>query len=229
MKNPLARFSMESNEAVQKQETEIVIYSKITEPARLEECSSREEHVQLETNFINGQRCRVRKVTKDGKDSYTLTMKVKSAADHTGVAASTEYSAEIDEDFFNAFEQVAVRKLVKTRYKFSSENVRMSMVAGEETRDIVIPNIEYEVDVYKKTDGNICEWCKIDVEVDNILNYVNSNHKDVTDIKLNVKVSQLPFAPNSSILSHAATDEQRIKIDEIQKEYNQLSVEPQVA
>ena len=220
--NLFSNLALEDNQAVQKLETEIVVYSKVSEPVRLEECKSKEQHIQLETSFENGTRCRVRKVTKESKTEFLFTFKVPTKVDNgTGLDANTEYTVEVDEDFYKGFELVANRKLVKTRYNFSSQNVAMTLKSGEEDKEIIIPNIEYEVDIYTKEDGTVSEWCKIDVEIDNIINYIQSNHKEISDLKLNVKVSHLPFAPVSSILSFNCSDEQRIKIDEIWKEFTQ--------
>lgn len=215
-------IAVEDNNAKEKLETEIVIYSKVGEPARLEECKSKEHHIQLEAKFENGTRSRVRKVTKDGKTEFLFTFKVPTKPDErTGLDSNIEHTVEVDEDFFNGFAPVASRRLVKTRYNFASENVTLKLGTGDDARDIVIPNIEYEVDIYTKSDGSVSEWCKIDVEVDNILNYIDSNHKEVGDISLQLKVSHLPFAPSNSILSFNATDENRIKIDAIWKEFSQ--------
>lgn len=216
--------AMESSDAKveKKLETEVVVYSKISEPARLAECNSKEDHVQLETNFANGTRCRVRKTTKDGKSEYVFTFKVAvQQTNGTDFVANMEHSAVVDEEFFEAFKSVANRMLVKTRYNFTSEKVSLKLKSGDEDSVIVIPNIEYEVDVYTKADGTISEWCKIDVEIDNVISYINANHKQVEQLNLAIKVSQLPFAPKDNILSFNTSDENRIKIDEIWKEFTQ--------
>lgn len=218
--------AMEAADVKEQKETEVVVYAKVGEPARLEECASYEDHVQLETKFQNGTRCRVRKTTKDTKDAYHFTFKIPTVSDDkSGMESNQEVTVEVDEDFFKAFLQVAERKLVKRRYNFTSENVTLTVQDQGQDRDIVIPNIQYEVDIYTKEDGQVSEWCKIDVEVDNIITYIESNHKEIGDIKLMVKVSQLPFAPSSTILAMNATDEQRIKIDEIWKEFSQSTVQ----
>lgn len=212
----------EDMKASKQVETEIVIYSKVGEPARLQECKSKEDHVQLETTFENGTRCRVRKVIKDGKDEFFFTFKVPTKVDNgTGIDANNEFTVEVGEDFFNGFQAVASRKLVKTRYNFSSENVTLKVNSGSEEKAIVIPNIDYEVDIYTKTDGSVSEWCKIDVEVDNIIDYIHNNHREIGDVNLNIKVSHLPFAPSGSILSFNASDEQRISIGKIWEEFTQ--------
>lgn len=216
--------AMESGDAKteKKLETEVVVYSKISEPARLEECNSKEDHVQLETNFSNGTRCRVRKTTKDGKTEYVFTFKVPAKQTNgTDFVANMEHSAVVDEAFFEGFKSIAQRMLVKTRYNFTSENVSLKLKSAENDGTIVIPNIEYEVDVYTKVDGTVSEWCKIDVEIDNVINYIEANHKQVEQMNLNIKVSHLPFGPKESILSFNTSDENRIKIDEIWKEFTQ--------
>lgn len=206
----------------EKLETEVVVYCKVSNPQGLEECDTQELHYQLESSFSNGTRCRVRKVTKDGKDQYFFTMKVKvSDQENPSMEANREFTFEVDFDFFNGFKSVAERALDKTRYIFNSKEVTMSLKTDEGDRDITIPNIQYEVDVYKKEDGTISEWCKIDVEVDNIINYIDSKHPEVKDFKLLVKVSHLPFQPSNSILSVTANEEQKKTIDEIWKEFTQ--------
>jgi hypothetical protein len=213
----------EDDKAKKELETEIVIYSKVGEPARLDECKSKEDHVQLETTFENGTRCRVRKVIKDNKSEFFFTFKVPTKTENgSGIDANTEFTVEVDESFFNGFMSVASRKLVKTRYNFTSENVTLQVKAAGEDKSIVIPNIEYEVDIYTKADGTVSQWCKIDVEVDNIIEYIHNNHPEIGDIRLNVKVSHLPFAPTSSILAFNPTDEQRISIDKIWEEFTQV-------
>lgn len=215
MKNLFQHIGMEdaSEPSVKNKETEIVIYAKVTEPARLEEATSKEEQVQLESQFLNGTRCRVRKTTVDGKDSYQFTFKVKTLIENSPMEANDEYTTEVDAEFFKGFELVCDQKLVKTRYNFSSDKVTLTYKQGEEEKSIVIPNVNYEVDVFKTEQGEISEMCKIDVEVDSIMEYLERNHPELKETSLNVKVTHLPFAPTDPILGSGANDTQRIKID----------------
>lgn len=210
-------------------ETEIVVFAKIGEPARLAEAQSKEEHIQLEGRFETGVPARVRKISKEGNVEYIFTMKTPSSVDGvSNITANKEYSINVTEDFFNGFMLAATRKLVKTRYTFNSTNVELTFIEGSQERSIVIPNVVYEVDVYTKEDGKIAQWCKIDIEVDTILDYINKNHKELKDLKLIAKISHLPFAPKTPILTTNATDEQRITIDEIWKELTQSLNKAQV-
>lgn len=205
-----------------KAETEIWVFARIGDPARLAEGQDREDHDQLEARFETGIPARVRKVTKGANVKYLFTMKTPIKVDGvSNIDANNEDTVEVNESFFHAYRLAANRRLVKTRYTFNSTNVTLTYKDGSEDRSIVIPNVKYEVDVYIKENGKIADWCKIDVEVDTILEYINNNHKELKDLKLNIKVSHLPFAPNSAILGTDATDEQRLRIDEIWKELTQ--------
>lgn len=211
-------LSMESdNESVKAIETEVVIYATIGNPEGLNEAASKEEHVQLEAKFTKeGGRSRVRKVIKDDDTDYIYTIKFKQKEESDQASASVEHNVEVDADFFEAFKAVSERALKKTRYTFNSESVTLKLQNGEEEQDIEIPNVQYEVDVYTKADGSISDWCKIDIEVDNIINYIAKHHKDLEGWKLKVKVSHLPFNPSECILgSEANTEDNEKKVDDI--------------
>lgn len=203
-------------------ETEIVVYARIGNPEGLEQCVRWEDHHQLETRFVTGHTCRVRKVTADGKDTYLYTFKVKQDNSDGGqlVESVIEQTVEVDADFFESFMKVAERELVKRRYTFSSKNVTLNAKRDDGGPELVeIPNIEYEVDVYTKADGERSEYCKIDIEVDNVIDHINANHKDVGEFKVNVKVSHLPFQPTDLISSHTDDEDARAQIKQIWDEF----------
>lgn len=225
----LMKLALEDNKSVENKETEIVIYSKIGDVSGLNQASSFEEHVQLETNELksttgNSFRFRVRKVTKDNDTKYYLTFKTKDGIDEIeSVQANKEYTTEIDENYFLGFKSIANKELVKTRFIFSSTNVLLSVKEQGVNKELSIPNIQYEVDVYTKQDGSKSEWCKIDVEVDNILDHISNeiNDMDTKQLKINIKLSYLPFKPHSSIIGSSASEEQQKVINEIwENEFN---------
>lgn len=222
---PLMAFQWAMEQAEnnkEKLETEVVVYCKIGDMEALNQCSRKEHHYQIESSFKNGTRCRVRKVSNEGKDEYFFTMKVKTKdEENPSIEANREFTIEIDKDFFEGFKAAAERALDKVRYIFNSKEVTLSFDDNGQTKEVVIPNIEYEVDVYQKEDGTTSEWCKIDIEVDNILNYIHRQHPELKDINLTVKVSHLPFKPSNSILSVTATEEQKKKIDKLWEEFTQ--------
>jgi len=197
-------------------ETEIVLYCKIGDLAGLEQCTRKEDHHQLEVRFETGHTSRVRRVTKDGVDSYTFTFKVKGGEHEGGnlVEAMIENNVEVDKDFYENFKKVASRELVKTRYVFVSESVTMEVMqpdAGPTKVDI--PNVEYEIDVYKDASDQIVPMCKIDVEVDNIMNFLAKEFPDIKDIRIRLKVGHLAFKPQEVVPAASEEEDARNFID----------------
>lgn len=196
----MTKYALESSDSSAINETEIVLYAKIENFSGLSEADEVEDHIQLESEFKNGYKCRVRQVTKtDGSVNYQFTFKVPLDAVETA-EANKEYTNEVSKEFFEGFKSVTSRMLMKTRFTFNSTLVELNVVDEEQQSKVVtLPNIKYEVDVYKDVDHKSVEWCKIDVEVDDILSEV-SKHTD-GGIKINLKASHLPFKPINILMS----------------------------
>lgn len=197
----------EVNNTVVKKETEYVVYAKIGNPEGLKSAVSKEHHLQIEAALKSGAKTRVRATTKNNETKYEYTLKIKTKNEE-GNEFNKEYNLEVDQTFMLAYKEAADKYVDKIRYKFTSESVIMKAVIDGNLTELSIPNVEYEVDVYKNKEGKYSEWCKIDIEVDNILNFINSHHKNISDIKLVIKISHLPFEPRDAILVANATDEQ---------------------
>lgn len=202
---------MEAEGGAVARETEIAIYAKIGDPHGLEECTRKEHQIQLEGKYSNGVLARVRKTTANGQSSCVFTFKTKEGS-QAGVDVRSEYNAPVSDEFFEGYKKVAEHAVVKTRYVFESTKVSLTLVKDQVRREIIIPSILYEVDVFEKADGSTCEYCKIDVELDRILNYIDSKHPEVKGFKLVVKISHLPFKPFAAILPG---DEHRELLDHI--------------
>lgn len=176
-----------------KKESEVVFYAKIGDMSGFTKADYFEEQVQLETSFKNGVKVRVRQTIRDNKTKYELTYKVK-AGESNAVTMMGEYDADVDADFFNGFKTVADHQLVKTRFVFKSTSVILTYKG----RQLNLPPVKYEVDVYKGADGSYQEWCKIDVEVDELLDYINRT-TDIKGFNASFKVSDLAFNPTDVV------------------------------
>lgn len=208
MKKFMETMALEAEGSVSK-EMEVAIYAKITDMQGLEKANSREEHIQLESKFENGTKCRIRKIIKsDGSIQFVETMKIRTESDGI-VPTDMEHSVEVNEEFFEAFRHAANRMLKKTRYSFSSQNVNMTIGDNENSQKIQLPNVTYEVDVYTNPEGGVAEWCKIDVELDAIVAYIQQNHPDVPESTLRISVSHLPFKPIEPILNDTKDPEKK--------------------
>lgn len=215
-------IAMEGAFAKSEMETEVAIYCRVNNPEGLQQCVRSENHHQLEGKFENGVKCRVRMITPGGSSTparYYFTYKLRD--EDSNVDASREFTVEVDQEFFEGFKKIASRSLVKTRYVFTSESVTMTLSSSEKKEEVTIPNVEYEVDVYTREDGTVSQWCKIDVEIDPIVDYLTKEHPHLDGMRLNIKVSHLPFQPTDAILPNKADTEQQAQLDEIWKEFTQ--------
>lgn len=205
----------------QSNETEIVVYAKIDNVEGLSKASSKEDHYQLEARFESGSKSRLRQVTIDDNKEYLLTIKVKNTPKEDDkeelVSESVEYTTVVDALFLKGYEQIASSSINKTRYIFISKDTALEYTKDDEKVTVTIPEIKYEVDVFKDSEGNDTEWCKIDVEVDNILNYLKVHHPELDEIDFIVRIAHLPFHPVKPIVMSSATDEQKEFIDNLWK------------
>lgn len=206
-------------------ETEVVLYARIGNPDGLKQAVREEKHVQLETEFTNGTRARVRKVESGQGVQYFFTFKLKDRQDQDDqvIESSRERTTEVDEGFFQDFYKVAYREVKKTRYVFNSNSVTLTLKKSAddtEAEKIALPAVEFEVDLFdgQPTDGAISGgqiWCKIDVEVDNILAYLKVNRPELKDVNLHLGVSNLPFSPQSIIQATTENAQEREQITEL--------------
>lgn len=206
-------------ESVKAMETELVLYAKVNEPTMLDQCSDKERHVQVEGTFSTGVRCRVRHINKGGEDTYEFTYKLKSETKEGGnnVEACVEHTVAVDKPFFDDFLKVAERVITKTRFIFNSQRISMKLNKDSEDAEVIeIPNVQFEVDVFDNQPQEEL-WCKIDLEVDNILNFLKTNYPQVKDIKLVATVTTLPFKPDNILLGHSQDDKVKDKISELWK------------
>lgn len=215
MKSFLRRFSLEAAET-QVAETEITLYAKITAPEGLSAAESYEHHVQLEARLGEENFCRVRQTTAGNEKAYVYTFKLRNENHSAPVDSRQEFNLPVDAAYFDAFFKAADSCQEKTRYFFKSQSITLTVGEGNETREISVPEVIYEVDVFKKpgTDGNSI-WCKIDIEVDRILTFLEHNHPELANVKLVIKISHLPFKPVESFIGKDATPEQKALLDKL--------------
>lgn len=224
MRNFIGKFlSLEEESG---QETEVTIYAKITNFDGLLEADHQEHQMQYEANLGDGGRSRVRKTSIGDQVKHVFTFKYDQGKNENGLYKRRERNLDVDQEFLDDFIEIAERLQDKTRYIFDASSIQLTFQEGEDTRVIDVPNVKYEVDVFKKIDGGISEWCKIDVEVDGIMSYLETNYPELKNLKLNIKVTHLPFKPESPFLSEDADEEQKKFRDDLYNNvFNQDLVE----
>jgi len=206
---------VEAPAKIAKPETELVVYCRISYFEGLKEAVKKERHDQYEiksSQEISGNKgcVRVRKTTDSDGIKYVLTNKVRTENDNLSVAE--EFNLDITEEQFEMFTKIAPSKTIKDRFIFLVKNVSINKF-GDESVQIEVPELKFEVDVFPKEDGGYHEWCKIDIEIDPLLEVINKTGNDIEEFNLNIKVNHLPFKPLESFVGSEATDEEKKILD----------------
>jgi len=199
-------------------ENELVIYARITNFDGLNSASKIINQEQYEVKTEKGK-VRVRKETVDGVESYTQTTKVKSQSEN--VASNQEYTITIDREYFDAFKSIATSCMVKVRYLFPLKKLAMVDQAEDGATTNVThtePDIFFEVDVFSDPDGNRYSWCKIDLELDSIIEMADKKLDDDVKLKIVAKISDLEFKPVEGFVESQATDVQKKILDYLYKD-----------
>jgi hypothetical protein len=190
-------------------EREITIYARVGDPDGLNQADAVEQHEQWEVRLPvigeNGakRRQRVRETISDGVSRFDETIKIDIDGE-TAVQSTIEVSTPIEAAYFEAWKQhFGERGVLKTRYTFHAKKVSVSV----EGKEIEIPNIKYEVDIFRTETGERSRWCKIDVEIDSLLDFLDRKGISFDDVEMVVKVTHLPFKPEQCFL-HSTGNEQ---------------------
>lgn len=203
-------------------ETEATIYAKVLNFEGLKQASRVESHLQIEGKFSKpGARCRVRRTIVEGKDPvYEYTVKVPSNSG-SSLSKNLEKNIVVDEEFCDIFIKVSEKYLVKTRYSFVYKNMELKVQVDGVTHDVVFPEIIYEVDIFKKQDGEISQFCKIDVELDKAQKFLLEKFPQAKKTEIVIKISHLPINPSGQVLSKDKSPEaQKFMSDLWDNEFN---------
>lgn len=199
-------------------ETEFEIYAKITAPEGLKAALKIEKQLQAQVRFNDNLRERVRKTEYSGEVDYALT--IKSRIDGQTTACWDEETVVIGKKYFDLWLAGCEEYFVKDRYIFKSTNVVLDISEeGKALDPITLPEVLYEVDVFLNPEGESCVWCKIDIEIDRIQDFIKQNYPDIEVGKVDIKVSHLPFKPvEAFVKGEHNTGKQKELIDTLWRE-----------
>ena len=170
-------------------ETEYTLYCDMLEPSGLSKSDNIEIVSQYDIKKSENVRHRVRKtVYSNGTTKYTFTTKEKFNND---LSKNIETTVDIDKSKFDSLKEKATLYTEKTRYIFNAVNISMDY----SNNILKLPNLKYEVDVFKDENGIDINICKIDIEIDKVIEFIEENYKDLENINLVLKISHLPFKP----------------------------------
>ena len=181
-------------------EKEITILCKIGNFEGLQQSFDSEHHLQAQICKNDKGMVRIRKTTFVGKRTNTpaIELTTKTQISDGGIRSVQEKTEPIDESIFSQLLEVAEKYMDKTRYLFKMETLEVSF--EDKIYDLSDIGLVYEVDVFKKKDGSVSQWCKIDVEVQGIEEKLKELSLDFEKISFKVVISKLPFEPTDFIL-----------------------------
>ena len=202
-----------------KRELEIVAFARIGNFEGLNKAESVLEQIQIELFVPNKGRMRVRKTTGFNGEVFESTIKgIKKSIEEAGgsVMDCPEENIPATASYFEAFKLIGQKLFKKKRYLFPGTK----SVFTKDGVDYNLPPILYEVDVYESHDGKILEWCKIDIEVGDLLKHVkNIPELRGAEISMDIKIQDLPFIPQDAfIVGDKNTDAQRRLVKKLWEE-----------
>ena len=193
--------SLESQDAVnitpittKSSENEITVYADIGDLSGLDQALSKTTQTDYVAKFEkDGCKARVRIIETEDSKRIEYTIKIKNPDQGNGAVAScTEYTVEVDELFLEGFKVIAEEPITKDRYVFETKEATVS-IGEDETKTMSVEGIIYEIDIL----ANNPNQCKIDIEVDKVIEAVTDIGNADTKINILAKVSHLPFKPTN--------------------------------
>ena len=216
-------LSTESFVEEKQKETELTLYAKVNDFEYFDKVKTYREIIQLQASLGASQNCRCRKEMryKDGiaiseTPNYSFTVKANGKKSRN-LSIKTEYNFTVDEDFFQYFLETADTRQIKKRYTFKVSDYEFKIVSNGKEKDIVVPYLNFEIDIFEKLNGYRSNWVKIDIELDKAFAYIRENYDNVDDIVMSVKLSLLPMALKQGFIEKEATAEQKKCLEDLWK------------
>lgn len=183
-------------------ETEATIYGKFLNREGLQQASAVEKHLQVEGAYTRGDvRPRVRRTIKEGEPAkYVHTLKTKQKGGAT-LAANKEKNLDVDKEYMEMFTLGAEKYVVKTRYSYVYKNFKLKISIDGVVKEVEVPEIIFEVDVFEREDKEISDYCKIDIELDDINKVLVDMFPDAKVFEIIFSLRHLPINVSDPMLS----------------------------
>lgn len=206
-------------------EVEATIYARITKPQGLTEASGSEQQEQAEIKIDKKRRLRVRKTTRPGQAPiYELTVKIRTS-NTKELTEATEQTQGIPVELYETIKSIVPNYQTKTRYYFNVEEIIVATSHGE--KQVPIKGLTYEVDVYINDKGQVSDWCKIDLELQDFEDRLKAAGVKIASFNLKLALTKLPFRPADFIvIDSKSIDKNNEKLTQIYEHqflrYNRL-------
>lgn len=179
-------------------EVEATIYARITKPQGLTQASGSEQQEQAEIKIDKKRKFRVRKTTRPGQAPiYELTVKIRTS-NTKELTEVTEQTQGIPVEVYETIKSIVPNYQTKTRYYFNVEEITVATSHGE--KSVPIKGLAYEVDVFINDKGQVSDWCKIDVELQDFEDRLKAAGVKISSFNLKLALTKLPFRPADFIV-----------------------------
>jgi hypothetical protein len=222
-------------------ETEITLFCGFNNSDGFDQAKYREDHLQYEAKLGQGKsRIRVTNHFPDrvaGDSLFTqqpihqsCVFTIKTKTTKNGLDSNREFNQEVDEAFKDVFIGCCDYVQQKSRFVFESDPVEL--LVNDKTFQLKT-RLKYEIDVFYsyQNPSQAVELCKIDVELDELLQEIESliefNQLNLTDeekqsklqLGLTLLMKNLPFEPVDLFIASEATPAQRKQLDQLYDEH----------
>ncbi len=206
---------MENNIQHKEKETEVCVYGYISDLEDLSKADRVLTIVQLGATLGSTGRCRCRSTEENAATDYEMTVKTNKK-DNSNVSSKYEYNFPVDKNYFDYFKSISQEWQSKKRYIFRVSNIPFITYNEKgECKNIVVPELLYEIDVFEKEENVYSNWCKIDIEIDDALDYIYRNTDGVVRIELNVSLKHLPLVIDRAFMADTTSIEISKKIADL--------------
>ena len=206
-------------------EVEATVYARITKPQGLTQASGSEQQEQAEIKIDKKRKFRVRKTTRAGQAPvYELTVKIRTS-NTKELTEVTEQTQAIPVEVYETIKSAVPNYQTKTRYYFNVEEITVATSHGE--KQVPIKGLVYEVDVYINDKGQVSDWCKIDLELQDFEDRLKAAGVKIASFNLKLALTKLPFRPADFIvIDSKSIDKNNEKLTQIYEHqflrYNRL-------
>ncbi len=191
-------------------ETELVLFAKFNNFKGFDDANQRIKLWQYVAHLGERNTCRVRRDNSSGKFKNTYTFKInKTKSDNS--QQRVEYNVDVDDSFLEGFKTLAFKLDDKIRYVFKVKNVTVNLSNNTKLVMRIIDEIVYEVDLFLDKTGAICDWCKIDIELDTLMKKLNGKYDKNIETQIINILKKLPIELSDIFLE---TDEDYKKLKE---------------
>jgi hypothetical protein len=202
-------------------EVELCFFCEVTDNSGYDQALATEQHTQFEFRpppTEDGKRrgrVRVRKTVKNGQTAYTQT--IKTPVNPDSKLGEVEETVDITESFFNTWVTAfASPGQVKDRYIFMSEKATLKINGNA----VELAKVKYEVDRFYNQAGKKSQWVKIDIEIQDLIEYLKQNYEDVKNVKFDLDLSNLPLGIKRMVSAVTDDPEERAGIENFFKTFS---------